>query len=707
MKKISFLISFIFLLATAHVSAQLWTQVGTDIDGEAAVDRSGFSVSLSSDGKRVAIGAPWNSGAAGHVRVYSESGGAWTQLGGDINGEAINDLSGYAVSMSGDGNRVAIGAYLNNGSGTSSGHVRVYALSGGTWTKVGGDINGEAAGDNFGSSVSMSFDGRRLVVGAPQNDGNGTSAGHARVYKQTGNNWTQLGSDIDGEAAGDVSGWSVSISADGKRVAIGARDNDGSGSNAGHVRVYSESGGAWSQLGSDIDGEAALDLSGISVSLSADGKYLAIGAISNDGSGSNAGHVRVYEEISGLWSQLGADIDGEAADDWSGSSVSLSENGSRVAIGAYSNDGNGASAGHVRVYSLQNGTTWSQIGVDIDGEAEGDQSANYNSNVSLSGSGKRVAIGAPYNDGNGNWSGHARAYDEMPCDADMDGYDNAACGGTDCSDNDASVNPGAAEVCNGLDDDCDNLVDEETTDADGDGVCDGIDNCPAIANADQADADGDGMGDACDSCSNDPENDVDGDGICGDVDNCPSNANSGQEDSDCDTVGDECDVCPGGDDSVDNNNDGIADCSQLLNYAAYSSAWKCGTNKIYVCHSGVTQCISKNQLSTHYGHGDNIGTCVSCSEQSFVIPDVPRGSTDADEIQELEVFPNPVKDFLNISFEGDIQSIRVMSLNGIAVRIDDLLSAKHLLDIAELSPGIYFLSVLSDDKWYQARFIKM
>ena len=48
---------------------------------------------------------------------------------------------------------------------------------------------------------------------------------------------TQVGSDIDGEAAGDYSGRSVSINSAGDRVAIGAYGNDGTGTSAGHVRV--------------------------------------------------------------------------------------------------------------------------------------------------------------------------------------------------------------------------------------------------------------------------------------------------------------------------------------------------------------------------------------------------------------------------------------------------------------------------------------
>ena len=92
----------------------------------------------------------------------------------------------------------------------------------------------------------------------------------------------QLGDDIDGEAAGDVSGISVSLSSDGTILAIGAYGNDGNGSSAGHVRVYQYDGvsgdadqiDGWTKKGDDIDGEAADDRSGFSVSLSSDGTIL-------------------------------------------------------------------------------------------------------------------------------------------------------------------------------------------------------------------------------------------------------------------------------------------------------------------------------------------------------------------------------------------------------------------------------------------------
>jgi hypothetical protein len=185
----------------------------------------------------------------------------WTQVGADIDGEAADDQSGRSVSLSGDGTRVAISAENNDGNGVDAGHVRIYDLIGSAWVQVGADIDGEAAGDRSGRLVSLSGDGSRVAIGALRNDGNGVFAGHVRVYSFNGSAWVQVGADIDGEAAGDLSGVSVSLSGDGSRVAIGAHTNDGNGTDAGHVRIYSSNGSAWVQVGTDIDGEAAGDFS--------------------------------------------------------------------------------------------------------------------------------------------------------------------------------------------------------------------------------------------------------------------------------------------------------------------------------------------------------------------------------------------------------------------------------------------------------------
>lgn len=397
---------FLFHLSQAQI------QLGADIDGEAAGNSSGFSVSKSFNGSRVAIGAIGNIGSApgsGHVRVYDWTGTAWVQAGADIDGEGLGNQSGWSVSLSSNGNRLAIGAPFNDDSGTDAGHVRVYQWNGTAWLQMGSDIDGEAAGDRSGWSVALSPNGNRLAVGAPLNDGIGPDAGHVRIYNWNGSAWQQVGADIDGEANLDNSGYAVSLSSTGNRVAIGAIGNDATAATAGHVRVYDWNGTTWVQAGTDIDGEAGGDQLGRSVSLSANGNRLAIGGHLNDATGLNAGHVRVYDWIASSWVQTGADIDGEAAGDQFGWSVSLSADGNRLAVGANQNDGTAADAGHARVYDWS-GAGWSLIQNDMDGEAAGDHSGW---SVALSGDGVYLAIGGRFNDGTDTDAGHVRVFTDF------------------------------------------------------------------------------------------------------------------------------------------------------------------------------------------------------------------------------------------------------------------------------------------------------
>ena len=227
-------------------------RVGDDIDGEALYDESGYSVAMSSDGNRIAIGARLHDSDGsdffddrGHVRVYDWKDGSWVKVG-DIDGEATEDYSGHSVAMSSDGTRIAIGAVYNDGDtndiNDDRGHVRVFDWNGNAWTPVG-DIDGDAAGDQLGYSVAMSSDGTRIAIGARYNQGvNGPESGHVRVFDWNGTAWTPVG-DIDGDATGDYSGWSVAMSDDGNRIAIGAIRNYGDNGiriRSGHVRVYAQ-----------------------------------------------------------------------------------------------------------------------------------------------------------------------------------------------------------------------------------------------------------------------------------------------------------------------------------------------------------------------------------------------------------------------------------------------------------------------------------
>ena len=86
----------------------------------------------------------------------------------------------------------------------------------------------------------MSSDGKTIAIGAPYNTGNGSDAGHARVYQNMSGAWTKIGKDIDGKGAGDLTGYSVSLSADGKTLLVGSPGNTENTNDNCYVRVFNK-----------------------------------------------------------------------------------------------------------------------------------------------------------------------------------------------------------------------------------------------------------------------------------------------------------------------------------------------------------------------------------------------------------------------------------------------------------------------------------
>lgn len=309
-----------------------WVQRGTDIDGllawdwtaRTALDRSGSVLAV---GSSVGIG-----GAPGYVRVYDWSGTDWVLRGAPITGES-GARFGSDLDLSGNGASVAIGADDFNGiHGSRSGRTRIYDWNGIAWVQRGPGIDGEASQDFSGRRVELSDDANTVAISATGNDAGGQLAGQVRVFDWTGSDWVQRGADLDGSGHQVSFGADISLSADGARLAVGAPQRDVAFVDDGEVRVYDWNGVSWQQVGQSIaDGDDNLDRFGGSVSLSAAGDLLVVGGHEYT---NTSGTARIYRSEGGLWRKLGTDLGGLGAGERFATAVAFSGDGSTLVSSA-------------------------------------------------------------------------------------------------------------------------------------------------------------------------------------------------------------------------------------------------------------------------------------------------------------------------------------------------------------------------------------
>lgn len=358
------------------LSAQSWTQVGSELGGESDGDRFGIWTSLSHDGMVLAAGGDRNDGGAsnaGHVRVFEWLNGAWTQRGADIDGAEASEGFGTCVSLDATGTTLAVGAPEW---GIAVGRVKVYGWDGNNWKQLGDTIEYSGTG-KFGHSLKLSADGMTLAVGAHW--GGPIYQGEVRVYEWVGSNWVQKGNGILGLNAHDNFGHSLDLSHDGNTLIAGALADYYPDPAPGYVQVFEWDGNAWQQKGGTISGLDDGDKAGWATSINANGNVVALGAKENFGS--NFNYLRVFEWDGVSWMQR--DSFPNQVGGWT---VSLDGSGSKVAVG---NPQNGWQNGFANVYAWD-GSDWSQVSNTIAG---GLNSTEFAYSIHLNSDGNRIAIG--------------------------------------------------------------------------------------------------------------------------------------------------------------------------------------------------------------------------------------------------------------------------------------------------------------------------
>ena len=387
---------------------------------------------------------------AGAVYVFARGAAGWIQ---QAYLKASNSASiaffGGALALSSDGGTLAVGAQGESNGGNNSGAAYVFVRSGTSWSQQAylKPVNGDS-GDNFGRSVSLSGNGNTLAVGAPlessaatgsegdETDDTKPASGAVYVYVRAANGtWSQQEYlKASNSGIGDFFGFRVALSESGATLAvsapqeasnasgIGGNQLDNSASRAGavyvFVRVIGFGGIDWTQQAYLKSSNAQpFNEFGAALAISADGNTLAVGAAEEDSSAKginpngvflqapDSGAAYVFVRSAGIWTQE-AHIKASNTDsgDRFASALALSANGNTLAVGApfessaartvngaQGNRAEGDSSGAVYVFARAAGT-WAQRSYVK--APNNDVDDGFGNAVALSGDGASLAVGA-------------------------------------------------------------------------------------------------------------------------------------------------------------------------------------------------------------------------------------------------------------------------------------------------------------------------
>jgi len=296
--------------------------------------------------------------------------------------------------------------------------------------------------DALGKSVALSADGQTLAVGAPREDSNATGVGGHQadnsaedsgavyVFSRRHGHWVQQANiKASNTDPGDVFGVSLSLSADGNTLAVGATgerseargiegdQEDNTLERAGAVYMFARNGKHWTQQAYiKASNTNKKDIFGVRVVLSGNGDTLAVGAVGessktkgidgdqNDHSARDSGAVYVYSRLDDSWSQQ-AYVKASNTDirDHFGFSIALSADGRTLAVGAMfeasrtkgingdASDNSAHHSGAVYVYTRHDDNWSQQAYVKASNTDSWDR---FGTAVSLSADGHTLAVGA-------------------------------------------------------------------------------------------------------------------------------------------------------------------------------------------------------------------------------------------------------------------------------------------------------------------------
>jgi hypothetical protein len=355
----------------------------------------GYSVSISADGNTLAVGGPGSSPSdKGSVLLFTRSKDGWSRQQ-QIDGSCASGSFGRSVSLTPDSTIVAVGEPT-----CASGTVYLYTWSGNTWKQQQQITAADTVGNSyFGLSISLSADGNTIAIGGPFDSSNGA----VWIFTQGNNVWTEQ-QKITPPPGALAFGESVSLSADGISLAIGAPGTVLSPS-SGDAYIYVLSGNQWELQKAFAAPDTTMKCFGKPVTLTADGTCLAISSgidILNASSKSlsNAA-VWIYTTNGDTWTEQQQITVSDSIGDsgFNNAQVAFSNSQSVLIAGGHLDN---STVGAIWVFE-KSGNLWTEQQKIVPSVQQANEA--FGCTVSISANGSTIVVGSPFinNDNGSAW----------------------------------------------------------------------------------------------------------------------------------------------------------------------------------------------------------------------------------------------------------------------------------------------------------------
>lgn len=302
---------------------------------------------------------------------------------------------GTGLAMSSDGNVLAIGDQLWDGTFLNQGAVYLYDKVGSNWVErstilTAGDAG---SGDQFGKSVALSSDGSIMAVGAIGWGGTYSLQGNVYIYDWNGSSWVQRNT-ITFESPSYEFGSAVALSNDGLVLAVGTI---GYSQDRGRVHIYDWNGSSWVQRNvlQSIYTDAANDSFGSAIALSGDGTTLAVGS---EGENGNIGAIFIFDWNGSTWIETGLVLMTSYGSSPTppyllGNAVALSDDGTILAAGG-SLIKNVNNTGAIKIFD-RSGNSWNPRPEQYESTSIPSTDRRYGTRVALNGNATLMAVSSP------------------------------------------------------------------------------------------------------------------------------------------------------------------------------------------------------------------------------------------------------------------------------------------------------------------------